>query len=198
MLARLLLSAALLVSLSACATGARPSAMTASISSDTVISDTSSLRKSITVVEVSGGKETNPLWTSQVDNAAFKDALEQSLTLHAMIAETSPRYNLEAKLLELDQPFGGFNMTVGSRVFYRLADATSNERVYETEINCEYTAELSDAFLGYERLKLANEGAIKKNIALFIEALVVEMNKRDAAAAVPSAQLAPAPSTSGS
>lgn len=172
--------------------------MTAPISSDTVISETSSLRKSIAVVEVSGGKETNPLWTSQVDDAAFKEALEQSLTLHAMIAETSPRYKLEAKLLELDQPFGGFNMTVGSRVFYRLADAVSNERVYETEIDCEYTAELSDAFLGYERLKLANEGAIKKNIALFIEALVAEMKKRDAAAAVPSAQLVPTSPVSGS
>lgn len=198
MITRVLFSIALLVTLSACATGARPSAMTASVSNTTVISETSSLRKAITVAEVSGGQETNPLWTSQVDNASFKSALEQSLTLHAMISEGAARYKLEAKLLELDQPFGGFDMTVGSRVFYRLAEADTNERVYEKEIDCEYTADFSDAFLGYERLKLANEGAIKKNIALFMEALIAEFKKRDAAEAMPSAQLAPAIVASGS
>ena len=189
MLVRVLFSMALLVTLSACATGASPSAMTAEVSNVTVIAESSSLRKSITVSEVTGGSKTNPLWTSQVDDAAFKTALEQSLTVHAMINDAAPRYKLEVKLVDLDQPFGGFDMTVSSRVFYLLLDAETNQRTYETEINCEYTAKLSDAFLGYERLKLANEGAIKKNISLFIEAMIAEFKKRDAAAVTPTVSL---------
>ncbi len=186
MIARLFFSILLLTSLAACASGARSGAMTAPVTEATVISDTSSLKKAITVSEVTGGSETNPLWMSEVGNPEFKTALEQSLTLNAMYETERPRYRLEAKLMELDQPYAGFDATVGSRVFYRLGRAEDNDLVYQTEISCEYTANFSDALLGVERLRLANEGAMKKNITLFMEALVAEFKKRDAAAAAPA------------
>lgn len=184
---RLILILAVFTSLSACASGARTGAMTAPVSSTTIISESSSLRKSITVAEVSGGKETNPLWASNVGNTEFKAALEQSLMLHALHEAATPLYKLEANLIKIDQPFVGFDMTVGARVSYRLATVDTNERVYEREVQCEYTAALSDAFLGYERLRLANEGAIKKNISIFIEGLIAEFVKRDAAAVTATA-----------
>lgn len=184
---RFILLLAVLTSLSACASGARTGAMTAPVSSTTIISEDSSLKRSITVSEISGGKETNPLWMSNVGNNEFKAALEQSLMLHALHNNSSPHYKLEAKLVDLKQPLGGFDVTVGSRVYYRLARADNNERIYEKDVSCEYTANFSDALLGYERLRLANEGAIKKNISIFIEELIAEFAKRDAEAASASA-----------
>ncbi len=183
MIARLFFSILLLTSLAACASGARSGAMTAPVTEATVISDTSSLKKAITVGDVTGGSKTNPLWTSEVGNPEFKTALEQSLTLNAMYETEHPRYRLEAKLVELNQPLVGFDATVGSRVFYRLGNAEDNDLVYEKEISCEYTANFSDALLGVERLRLANEGSMKKNISLFLEELVAEFKKRVAAAA---------------
>ncbi|MBX3506538.1 MAG: hypothetical protein KF895_13755 [Parvibaculum sp.] len=187
MTSRFILLLVVLTSLSACASGARTGAMTAPVSSATIISESSSLKRAITVSEISGGKETNPLWMSNVGNNEFRAALEQSLMLHALHASASPRFKLEATLVDLKQPLGGFDVTVGSRVYYRLATADTNERVYEKDVSCEYTANFSDALLGYERLRLANEGAIKKNISIFIEDLVAEFAKRDAQAAAPSA-----------
>lgn len=186
MKSRLVFLIVVLASLTACASGARTGAMTAPVSSGNIISEASSLRRSIIVSEVGGGKETNPLWMSNVGNNEFKSALEQSLMLHALLDTSAPRYKLEAKLIKLRQPLGGFDVTVGSHVYYSLSDIETNERVYDADINCDYTAALSDAFLGYERLRLANEGSIKKNISLFIEGLVAEFRKRDAEDAVAS------------
>lgn len=191
MIARLFFSILLLTSVAACASGARSGAMTASITEATVISDTSSLKKAITVGEVTGGSETNPLWTSEVGSPEFQTALEQSLMLNAMYEAGKPKYRLDAKLLDVDQPIMGLDLTVDSHVFYRLAEAGSDELVYETEISCSYTANFSDAFLGVERLRLANEGSMKKNISLFIEALVAEFKKRDAISAEPDSTEVP-------
>ncbi|WP_293328449.1 hypothetical protein [Parvibaculum sp.] len=183
MIARLFFSILLLTSLAACASGARSGAMTAPVTEATVISDTSSLKKAITVGDVTGGSETNPLWTSEVGSPEFKTALEQSLMLDAMYAAEKPKYRLDAQMLDIDQPIVGLDLTVDSHVRYRLTEIDTNELVYEREISCSYTANFSDAFLGVERLRLANEGTMKKNISLFIEELVREFKKRDAAAA---------------
>jgi len=58
-----------------CATPATQQAMTIGLA-DVPAKLNPSLKNNFTVVGVSGGKETSPLWTSQVDNAGFKNALE--------------------------------------------------------------------------------------------------------------------------
>ena len=62
-------------------------------------------------------------------------------------------------------------MTVSSKVHYTLVDTRDNKTVYEKTIDTPYTAAFTDALMGVTRLRLANEGAIRKNIEALIRDL---------------------------
>lgn len=130
------------------------------------------LLNGIAVAGVSGGRETNPLWTTQINNENFKQALVKSLQqANLYSSSTKPRYVLEANLMMLDQPFMGTNMTASCQVGYTLREVKQNKMVYKNTILASYTAKFNEAFLAMERLKKATEGAAKANIQKLIEAL---------------------------
>ena len=79
------------------------------------------------------------------------------------------RFKVRVTLLELDQPFAGIDMTVTAKVRYVVVDAKSGAELLTEVIVTPYTAHLGDALAGSKRLRLANEGAARKNIAGFIE-----------------------------
>jgi len=58
----------------------------------------------------------------------------------------------------------GFSFTVKMEVSYALKDTQSGNTVWTKDVNSEYTAKVSEAFAGVERLRLANEGAARENI----------------------------------
>lgn len=163
---------AIAVLLSACASGARTGAMTVPVSGDTLISASAPAYNAIDVGSVTGGSKTNPLWKSEVSNENFQAALQQSLELHAMAGMGHGRYVLNAQLLDLDQPFVGFDSTVTATVRYTLISNQDNSTKFDETIKTPYTANFSDAFVGVERLRLANEGAIRKNIDALIKKLI--------------------------
>jgi hypothetical protein len=131
------------------------------------------LRESIAMGEVTGGEETNPLWTSQVSGPDFAKALESSLLRAGLLQpdRKAGRYVLSAKLAELDQPLAGFNMTVTASVTYTLIARPTTQTVWEKKLTTPYTASFGDALYAVERLKLANEGAIRANISELLIAL---------------------------
>lgn len=130
------------------------------------------LKEEITVVEAAGGHKTNPLWTSQISSEDFKKALEDSLaSVQLLNPQNNGKYRLSLELQKLKQPIVGFNMTVTAVVNYKLADAETGKVVLEETIETPFTATVSDAFMGVERLKLANEGAARENIKELIAKL---------------------------
>ena len=166
------LSIVLLVLLGGCASGARMSGMTVPIDEATVISDTSALYHAIEISDVSGGEETNPLWVSKVSNEDFRAALENTLLVHTMLAEKDGgQYQLSVDLQKLEQPWGGFDLKVTAAAHYILRDK-ENQVVFDQRIETPYTADFGDSFLAYERIRLANEGAVRLNIEAFIKQLL--------------------------
>lgn len=163
---------AVLVAVSGCASEARIGAMTVPVSPDTVIGDSSPLRNAIRVGTVTGGSETNPLWKSNVSNENFRAALEQSLALHAMTAPDRGRYLVNAELVSLDRPLGGFDLTVTAKAHYTVIATGSQAVKLDTTMETPYTANFSDSVLGVERLRLASEGAMRANIDAFIKRLI--------------------------
>jgi hypothetical protein len=131
------------------------------------------LKGSIAIRDVTGGQETNPMWKSNVSSSAFEQALEDSLRSVGMLAadRQGGRYQLVAQLDKVDQPFMGFDMTVTSTVTYTLFERATGKTVVVKTISTPYTARMGDAFAGTERLRLANEGAMRSNIAGLIEEL---------------------------
>ena len=108
---------------------------------------------------------------STVSSASFKTTFISAATLRA-IGRYGSKYRLTADLTRLDQPMMGFDMTVGSTVRYSLIETQTRKEVYARVIQISYTAKMSDAFLVSQRLKLANEGAVKANIEAFIKDLI--------------------------
>lgn len=129
------------------------------------------LSQSIVIDNVSGGQETNPLWTSEVSSEEFSKALEASLKGIGAFTLNNGRYALNAKLLSIKKPLFGFNMTVRTSVHYILTNLETKTAVFDKNINASYTATVGDAFIGTKRLQMANEGAIRENIRHFLLAL---------------------------
>ena len=171
---RLILLAAA-AALSACASASKPGAMVAPVVEANIIADDSPLREAFVVGAVNGGKETNPLWTSEVSNTDFAEALRQSLAAHAMLSAVEGKYRLDAEMLKLKQPFAGFNMIVTSTVRYTVTDVAGGAIVLDETVETPYTAEVGDSFLAVKRLQLANEGSIKSNISKLIELLIANL-----------------------
>ena len=129
------------------------------------------------VRDVTGGRETNPLWTSQVSTEGFRRAIEDSLRNSGLLGIGSGKYRLTADLLKLDQPVFGASLTVTSSVRYSLVDVATGKEIYGREITVPFTAAFGAAVLAAERLRMANEGAIRENIkALLTDLFVLRIN----------------------
>ncbi len=160
--------ALMILSLSACAGGPRLEAMVADVSINNVITENSPLWKSTSIGDITGSTKTNKLWKTKVSKQVFEDALRQTLSLHAILSEGSAKYKVSAILKELRQPFLGLELAVSARVEYKVTRILDNTIVFNREITKTHTSTLNDSFVFSDRLKLANEGAIKENIKKFI------------------------------
>ena len=166
------LVAAALLLLGACASGATGRGMTVTPTDLPGEAVSAEFQRTIGLGTVTGGEDTNPLWTSEVGNEQFKQALRDSLQIRDLYAGSDDsRYLLDAHLLNVDQPLIGFDATVTSSVKYRVIERATKQPVLEELVVSAYTATMSDAWYGVERLRLANEGSIRDNIAEFIKRL---------------------------
>ena len=129
-----------------------------------------SIKNNIDVGNVFGGRSTNSMGASQIDNYSFKKAILLSLKQEGLYQENS-QYRLEVSIINLDQPLIGLDMTVIMNVQYTLIDDKNDKIIWRELVAESYTATFSDAFVGITRLKLANEGTAKKNINMLLKKL---------------------------
>ncbi|MCG8323329.1 MAG: hypothetical protein MI921_27770 [Cytophagales bacterium] len=170
MVRRLLITGLLLIGVSACAAPAKVENMVVQAATVDAPADPS-LSGAICVASVTGGEETNPLWTSEVDDADFKAALQGSLANSGLLAADSDNcnYELEANLLGLAQPSFGFSFEVTAHVNYSIFTRGARDPYLLETVTASHTATVGDAFFGIRRLRLANEGAIQNNIKQYID-----------------------------
>ena len=170
-----------------CATPASSVNMVARVS-DSPAPREASLKDGITVRNVTGGSDTNPMWMSKVSNDDFKKALEDSLKSARLHEGGVPaRYQLDATLLKLDQPVFGLDLTVTCTTQYDLLEAGSGKRVYTRTVTTPFTARVSDAFIAVERLRIANEGAVRENIQQLLRE-ILELDLAKSALVTPAAR----------
>ena len=170
----LLLSLASVV-ITGCATSASNTAMSIS-GVDVPVKLSSELKGQVNIRNVTGGKDTNPLWKSQVDNQGFRSALEQSLSAVGYKSQNgaTAKYQVDALLQGLDQPVMGLTFDVKSTVLYTVT-ADKTQKFFP--VSAVGTATTSDAFIGSERMKIANERAMKENIKQFLQNISNQINK---------------------
>jgi hypothetical protein len=169
---RLLVAMLLLAGLGACAMPANYTSMVPELASaDLGPGPAPSYRGAITVASVSIGTDTSTPWTSQIGSAEFQDALVRTLMLANLASPQGGRFRLDATLLGLSRPFAGFAMTVTASVAYRLTDTATGAVVYQETRTSLGTASLNDAIMNANRLRIADERALRANIRKLIEDL---------------------------
>ena len=135
------------------------------------------LQRQVSVATVKGGQETDRWWGSKVSALTLQQALDESLYavgMKALAPEPAPRFELQAELLQLDQPLvPAVGVTVGVAVSYTLVDKASGKAVYQRRIANTDEARFSEAIVSpNERLRIANERALQANIDLLLRDLV--------------------------
>ena len=135
------------------------------------------LQRQVGVATVKGGMATNKWWGSKVSAEALQQALEESLLsvgMKPLSPEPAPRFELQAELEPLDQPLvPALGVTVGTAVRYTLVDKASGKVIYQRRIANTDEARFSEAIVSpNERLRIANERALRANIDLLLRDLV--------------------------
>jgi hypothetical protein len=156
-----------------CATPARVNEMRISSMDSVRYDGNTPLKNNVTVSSVTGGKGTNPLWTSEISSESYKEALMDSLIAVKLLSEDTEAadYDLRVEMLKVKQPLIGVSLSVTTIIEYWLTRTSDHQEVLHETVEATYTAKFSDAFLALERLKLANEGAGRENVTELIDRL---------------------------
>jgi hypothetical protein len=122
----------------------------------------------VSIHESIGGKETNPLWTSQISNKAFTEALSNALTqsgvFQSVIKGGDADYILDVSILDYDQPWMGADIDISMNTKWELTNSKTLVPVWSETFKTSYRAKLADALIAAERLQKANEGSVRTNI----------------------------------
>jgi len=121
-------------------------------------------------VRTNGGKATDPMWASQIDDQALASAIQESILKNrlfsAVVGIGEADYVLNATLFKLDQPMAGFNMEVGIEIVWSLTPKGGAAPVWEKSIHTRASKGVGDAFAAVKRLRITTEAAAKENIQL--------------------------------
>ncbi|WP_421995465.1 hypothetical protein [Reyranella sp.] len=121
-------------------------------------------RNAITVGSVTLGRDAGTPWRSAVGPAEVQEAAVRTLAAAGLGQPASGRYRLDAQLLTLSRPFAGFAMTVTATIAWRLTDSTSGTVVYDRTLSGLGTATLEDAIDNDNRLRVADQRAVRANL----------------------------------
>jgi len=114
----------------------------------------------------------DPSWSSmralQLREEELLRALRESLiaaeSFSAVVTEGAADYSLALVVTELEQPFGGSDITVGVVATWTLTDLASAKAVLEESISTNFTAAAETAFSATERVRIATEQAVQANL----------------------------------
>ncbi|MEJ6003367.1 hypothetical protein [Paucibacter soli] len=171
------------LALTGCGTPADPEGMRLSVAEGLQLRGwvPEALKQQVQLGQVLGGQPTGRLWGSKIGDEALRVALQESLKAAGMLAQQPQggRYELRAALLALEQPVVAVgDARVVLTMAYELLDKAgggngNNNKLYQRELRSVHVAEFGDAMLDQnERLRLANEGALRKSINAVLRELL--------------------------
>ena len=158
------LLAATAIALGGCATGAHQENMAAPAAAPIVV--TKKVASSVQVA-TSGGAGTGAMDSSNISDADLKAAIETSITrsgLFRSVGATGTDYQLNVNIIQLTKPTFGASFTVDMEAGWTLVRASDKSVLLRKAIKSSHTATMTDSLVGVTRLRLAVEGAAKKNI----------------------------------
>lgn len=135
-----------------------------------------SLRGQVVLGTVEGGVPTARYWGSRLGNEALRVALDELLRGTGLMSlqPDGGRYELRLKVLGQAQPWiSVLDANVTVYVEYRLVERASGQLVYQRQMRLHHVTPWSDAMLDpNERIRLANEGALRHSFSELMRELV--------------------------
>ena len=146
-------------------------------------------------VQTRGGTETSATTGSTVSNEELKAAVEgsimQSKLFKSVVQGGNGDYEITVIVTQLTKPVFGASFTVEMEAGWALTKASDKAVVLRKVVKSAHTATLDDAIVGATRMRIAVEGAARKNIAQGLQA-IADLGALDADARSERGQ-APAP-----
>ena len=169
--AKAVIIAFLFIMLQGCAT---PAAVNEMIPQHLTTLSAPRCNKILRVLEVTGGKKTNPMTFASIENEGFGQALLIALQDSGLFMKvgTEPAGDLALKAEIISQELmPGLTMTSVLFVHYSLIDTKTSEDIWKENILSQYDAPLREAFFGPTRAQRAHEGAVRNNLEQLIKKL---------------------------
>jgi len=165
----LALAGLVVAGLVACARPPRPANMAPD---GALVGAGSPLRDAIAVGTVAGGEKTNPLTYSRVGADEVREAVVLALRARGMLAAdaASAPFRLDVGILEAGLPNDPYVTRVHSVMRYALR-TRDGVAVFDRVIEALGEARLGEVFYGVERLRVANERAVRANLTAGLDAL---------------------------
>jgi hypothetical protein len=157
--------------LGACSPPARSDRMAPSPTGETQFAVDSPLRAGIAIKDVGGGEPTSE--DSNIGDDQLRQAVQDALQQYGLLQpdNAQPRFRLNVTLVKLTSPGGGLDLTSNSQIRYTLTRADTGVVLFNDVVAASYTATMGDEFIAMLRLRLAKEGAIRANLAAFLQRL---------------------------
>lgn len=132
--------------------------------------------KRLSLGTVTGGEKSDPfLKGSKIGALSFRGALLVTLgeaRLFQMVRDDAAAdYTLNAMIISQDQPAIGFDMTVNLIVRYYLVNNSNYQLIWSKDIASTYKATVLESLVASERVKKANEGAVRTNLEYLLSEL---------------------------
>lgn len=162
-------SVLVIVGLSGCSSSANREAM--------VASDVQMAKKHdrSVAVRTGGGAETTAMESSNIADADLKAAIEDSIVktrvFKSVVQGKDADYDLAVSIVKLEKPVFGLTFTVNMEATWVLVKQSDKSVVLKRSIESSSTATFSDAAVAVTRLRLAVEGAAKRNIEQGLQAI---------------------------
>jgi len=168
----------LAVGLSACAHGPSAEAMLP----DVKLPIRTTSYGTLAVDQTTGGKETNPMWVSSIDNETFNDALVETLKYSDLFdsvfaAGTGGDFRLTSEIVSQEIK-SGVDMSATLMVHYELFQSGADESIWAENVFSQYEAAFEESYYGVKRAQKANEGAVRDNLKQLTETLATFLQSR--------------------
>ena len=110
-----------------------------------------------------------------ITNEAIKLAVEKSISNAGLFTDNERVIRINLSVLAIENPLFGGSLTSEIRIRWQLYDEAEEVSLFESVVASEYTATIGDAFVGAQRMKMANDGAIRENIKIALEKISREV-----------------------
>jgi len=119
-------------------------------------------------VTTAGGSETGAMDSSNVSNEDLKAALESSIAqtklFKTVVQGKGGDYELSVNVTQLNKPMFGTSFTVDLETGWSLVKVADKSVALRKVVKTSHTATMGDSLVGVTRLRMAVEGATRKNI----------------------------------